>query len=85
MKFYEIYEKVWTQTISKEFIDKFKKVFNYENDDIYCELNYLTWLIEFADMFIFESFLDDCIKKGLNNDEAIDFYWEQLEQYESQN
>lgn len=85
MKFFELYAEIWTQTISKKFIDKFKKVFNYKDDDTYCELNYLTWFIEFADMFICESFLDDCIKNKLKNDKAIDFYWEQLEEYMNNN
>lgn len=78
MQIYEYYWK-WDNLISDKFLKKFLKVFNYKNEDKRAELNHNIWFIEFSDMYICESFLDECIDKKLKKDKAIKYYWEQLE------
>ena len=83
MQIYE-YHWDWRNPINKEFLKKFLKVFNYKDDDVYAELNHNIWYIEFADLFICEAFLDECIEKKVKRDKAIDYYWEQLEKFEKE-
>ena len=78
----ELYERSGPNNmISDEVIEKFLKVFDYW-DDTYAEINHHTWFFDFADMYIWEEFLDKCLKKWLKNDKAINYYWKDLEKYE---
>lgn len=78
----ELYEYPWTENIvSDETIQKFLKVFDYW-DDTYAYIDNNIWFIDFADMYIWEDFLDKCLKKWLKNDKAIDYYWLELDKYE---
>jgi len=79
----QLYEWAWTDNIiSDKVIEKFLKVFDYWGDT-YAEINHHIWFIEFADMYIWEDFLDKCLKKRLKNNKAIDYYWKDLEKYEN--
>ncbi len=76
-----IEHRTWKEKI--DFFDEFVKVF-WEEWNRYLVVDENIWLITDNEIiYIYKSFLEECLEKNIKWQKAIDLYYEQLEEYEN--
>lgn len=76
-----IEHRTWDEKI--DFFDEFVKVF-WEDWDRYLIVDENIWFItDWELIYIYKSFLEECLEKNIKWQKAIDLYYEQLEEYEN--